>query len=286
MDSTKDFILSKFPAPIKKLFSPISFEGLEEIRFRVNRPICLYDATGCKILSKKVSREELDNLSMGLCNHSVYAYLNEMKDGFLTIPGGHRVGFAGKCVTKDGAITGITNLSGINLRIAREFPGCALSLADDIRQEKRLKNVLLIAPPQCGKTTFLRDLARIFSKDYKVTVVDERSEIAGCADGVPQFDVGPQTDVLDRFPKASGMLLALRSLSPHIILTDELGDVADLNAIRRVCDAGCGLIASMHGENTAELLKTKKDFLTYFDLAVTLGRPNGIPRVVEIEHLR
>ncbi len=286
MDETKELIVSKFPSPLRNILSPISFSGLEEIRFRVNQPIYLYYQDGYKLLTERLGREDLDNLSMGLCNHSVYAYLNEMKDGFLTITGGHRVGLSGKCVTKEGSITGINNLSGINLRIAREFPGCAKELASTLMQEKKPANTLLIAPPQCGKTTFLRDLARIFSKEHKITIVDERSEIAGCADGVPQFDIGPQTDVLDRFPKASGMLLALRSLSPHIIITDELGDEQDLKAIKRVVDAGSSIIASMHGESLGELSKTKGDFLNFFDIAVTLGRPKGYPQVTNIEHLR
>ncbi len=297
MNSTKEIITAQLPHGFQELFANVPFTGLEEIRFRVGRPICLYYANSLFFLSQKglcereadsrtVSRDELLSLAAGFCNHSLYAHQNEMKDGFITIRGGHRVGLSGKCVIKDGSIFGMTNLSGVNLRIAREYKGCAQALSQHLQINNKVKNTILLAPPGCGKTTYLRDLARIFSQKYKVTVVDERSEIAGCLEGVPQFDIGLQTDVLDRFPKSAGMLLALRSLSPHIIMTDELGDGEDLKAIHRVSDAGCALVVSMHAENLAELKKNKGEFIRYFDLAVCLDRHKGYPDVASLEKLR
>ncbi|MBQ2696288.1 MAG: stage III sporulation protein AA [Clostridia bacterium] len=297
MDNTKDMILRQLSDTYRRLLSSVPFQGLEEIRFRIERPVTLYyhDRTvylsDCGITlyphsAKFIGKSELEDVSSCLLNHSVYAYLNEIKDGFATIRGGHRVGLAGKCIIKNGQITGMTAISGINLRIAREYPGCAKALADRLKTQNGVKNTLLISPPQCGKTTYLRDLARIFSHTYKITIVDERSEIAGTYEGVPQFDIGPQTDVLDRFPKSSGMLLALRSLSPQILLTDELGDEKDAEAIRKLCGAGCRIIASMHGDSLSELRRTKKELLSFFDVAVCMGRQNGIPSVISIESLR
>ena len=297
MDNTKEMILSQMSQEFRKLFAKIPFAGLEEIRFRVGRPICLYYANALFFLSPSglcqkeadalfTSRDKLSDLVAGFCNHSIYAHQNEIKDGFITIQGGHRLGLSGKCVIKDDSICGMTGLSGINLRIAREYKGCARDLSRHLLVKNRVKNTILLAPPGCGKTTYLRDLARIFAQSFKVTVVDERSEIAGSSEGVPQFDIGLQTDVLDRFPKSAGMLLALRSLSPHIIITDELGDKEDLKAIRRVSDAGCALVVSMHAENLSELKKYKGEFIRYFDLAVCLDRQKGYPDVASIEKLR
>ena len=297
MNNTKDTILRQLLEPYRTLFSSVSFQGLEEIRFRIARPIILYYHNCTKYLSengvtsfphlaKCVTKAELEDVSSCLLSHSVYAYLNDIKDGFATIRGGHRVGLAGKCVIKNGQVTGITSISGINIRIAREFPGCSKALAEQLQTKTGVKNTLLISPPQCGKTTYLRDLARIFSQKYKITIVDERSEIAGTFEGIPQFDIGPQTDVLDRFPKTSGMILALRSLSPQILLTDELGDEKDAEAIGKLHGAGCQLIASMHGDNLSELRRVKKELLSFFDVAVLMGRKEGIPSVLSIESMR
>ncbi len=282
----KNIILRQLSEPYASILSPVDFTGLEEIRFRVNRPISLYYHRQNCLLPNVVVSEDIEALAAALCNHSVYAYLNDLKDGFITIRGGHRVGLAGKCVKKDGQITGITAISGINLRIARQFPGCAAKLAHHLKTSTGIKNTLLISPPQCGKTTYLRDLARIFSVENKVTIIDERSEIAGTYEGMPQFDVGPQTDVLDRFPKATGMLMALRSLSPQILITDELGGMDDIEAIHQISGAGCRIIASVHGDDLTELKLCKNDLLSFFDVAVMMGRQNGLPAILSIQNLR
>ena len=297
MPSTKEIILSQLAEPYCTLLSRISFSGLEEIRFRVGRPVSLYyynrvlfltesGTTQTQKNAKYASKNELEALTACLCNHSVYAYLNEMKDGFITIRGGHRVGLAGKCVEKNGQISGISSISGINIRIAREYKNCAVSLIPHLHLANSVYNTLLLSPPQCGKTTYLRDITRLLSADFKITVVDERSEIAGSFDGIPQFDIGPQTDVLDRFPKTDGMLLALRSLSPQILVTDELGDDRDADAAYKLYGAGCRLIATMHGDNLNELSKTKKSLLSLFDIAILMGRRDGRPAVSSITRLR
>ena len=144
-------------------------------------------------------------------------------------------------------------ISFINIRVAHECIGCAEHIMDYISPYGNVLNTLIVSAPGVGKTTLLRDIIRQLSSGSKnypgknVGVVDERSEIAGSCDGVPQFDVGMQTDVLDRFPKARGMLFALRSLSPDILMTDELGAPPDIAALREVSRAGCRLIASVHG---------------------------------------
>ena len=236
MDKCKKSVLTQLPAAYRMLLEPVSFQSLEEIRFRANLPVMLYHhADSCFLhkdggithapdQSKIALSTELSALAASLCNHSMYAHANEMKDGFVTLRGGHRVGLAGKAVIKDGKVSGLCDISGINIRIAKSHTGCAEKLTPQLlTTNEGFLNTLLVAPPQCGKTTMLRDLARILSTRYKIAVIDERSEIAGTYEGVPQFDLGRQTDVLDRFPKVTGMLLALRSLSPQILVTDEVG---------------------------------------------------------------
>lgn len=293
MQTTKEIIIRQLSEPYRTLLSSVSFDGLEEIRFRIGQPVTLYYYNRTVFLNESghtnirpTDKNDLEALSACLCNHSVYAYLNEIKDGFITIRGGHRVGLAGKCIEKNGQITGISSISGINLRIAREYKNCAKDLLPHLHRMGSIQNTLLLSPPQCGKTTYLRDIARLLSADYKITVVDERSEIAGTYDGIPQFDLGPQTDVLDRFPKAEGMLLALRSLSPQILITDELGDDRDIEAIKKLYGAGCRVIATMHGDNLTNLSHAKKDMLAYFDLALLMGRQNNKPAVSAIKQLR
>ncbi|MBE7041824.1 MAG: stage III sporulation protein AA [Ruminococcaceae bacterium] len=293
MQNTKEIIIRQLSEPYRTLLSPVSFDGLEEIRFRIGQPVTLYYYNRTVFLNesghtniRSTGRNDLEALSACLCNHSVYAYLNEIKDGFITIRGGHRVGLAGKCVEKNGRITGISSISGINLRIAREYKNCAKDLLPHLHRIGGIQNTLLLSPPQCGKTTYLRDIARLLSADYKITVVDERSEIAGTYDGIPQFDLGPQTDVLDRFPKAEGMLLALRSLSPQILITDELGDDRDIEAIKKLYGAGCRIIATMHGDSLTDLSQAKKDMLSYFNLILLMGRQNNKPAVSAIKQLR
>lgn len=298
MDTAKEMILKQLPRPFAQKLSAIPFAELEEIRFRVNRPIMLYfhshtafitaEGNLCASPSRAatICRNDLDALFAALCGNSVYAHLNDVTDGFITLHGGHRVGISGRCIMKDNEISNVTAVSGINIRIARPYSGCASGLALQLRTNGTIYNTLLIAPPQCGKTTMLRDLARIFSADFKITVVDERSEIAGSYNGVPQFDIGMQTDVLDRFPKARGMLFALRSLSPDILLTDELGAPSDLNALREVSRAGCRLIASVHGTSVDDIQKTRPELLSFFDAAVLLARRNHLPCVSEVISLR
>lgn len=296
MKNTKETVLCHLPECYRMPLSAVSFDGLEEIRFRAKRPILLYYNKATLLLGQNgivrtphlalcPTAHDLEMLAACLCNHSVYACLDDLSCGFVTITGGHRIGFSGRGVIKENCISSIASISGINLRIAREHCGCAESLASKLCSGNTVKNTLLISPPQCGKTTYLRDLARIFSARYKITIVDERSEIAGMQNGTPAFDIGLQTDVLDHFPKTEGMLLALRSLSPQILMTDELGDPRDNDAMMKLFGAGCKIIATLHGESLCEIKKTKKELLSFFDVAVLLGRKGGIPSVLSIETL-
>lgn len=291
---TKNEILMQLPMHFRAILSNVDFNTLQEIRFRCAKPLMIHTDTFDSMITERgeatlsqekaftVSAEDISMLVAAFCENSVYAYQREICDGFLTIRGGHRVGISGRCVLSEGKIINVTDISGLNLRIAKEFKGCAEKILSKLVYNGELANTILISPPQCGKTTVLRDLARLISENKKVTIVDERSELAAVKGGVAQFDVGIRTDVLDRFPKSLGMLCAIRSLSPEVIITDEIGAEEDCFAVKSVLNAGCRIITSMHGYNTKNLYAKRKEMLDMFDCAVVLTRERGIPEVKEI----
>ncbi len=291
----KEEILAQLPLNFRQMFTPLSFQHLQEIRFRCGKPLMVYGNGKACFLSENgnvvsdagqaflVHKEDMVALLSCFCENSVYSYQNEICDGFLTIGGGHRVGICGRAVFTDGKISNITDISGLNIRIAKEYIGCAQKILPMVSlPDGTVANTILIAPPQCGKTTFLRDLTRLVSKRFKVTLIDERSEIAAVKEGVAQLDVGTQTDVLDRFPKNIGMVSALRSLSPEVMVTDEVGSKEDAEAIKGVLRSGCRIITSMHAYNETDLCNEKKELYRLFDKAVILSARQGVPRVEKI----
>lgn len=291
----KNEILAQLPLRFRRTLAELDFQTIQEIRFRSGRPLMVYQSGLCGFVTEAgrftsdreqaliVNCTDISSLLAAFCENSVYAYQSELCDGFLTIRGGHRVGVSGRCVLSGGNITNVTEVSGLNLRIAREFFGCAERILPEIiRADGTVRSTILLAPPQCGKTTVLREVARVLSERFKITVIDERSEIAAMKEGVPQFQVGLQTDILDRFPKAAGMLCAVRSLSPDVMITDELGGEEDIAAVKNVFNAGCRIITSMHGFGAEELRGERGELFALFERAVVLTRKNGVPEIREI----
>lgn len=297
MDNT---VLQLFPATQRIFWKNTAnyYKELREIRLRVGQPIAVYlenrewflDETGCftKNISeaKNIKREELEDILGHICHYSLYAFEDEIKQGFLTVRGGHRVGIAGQAVAENGKnLRTIKNIGFLNIRISHEVKGAADRVLPHIYRKKNVKSTLLISPPGCGKTTLLRDLVRqvsdgnIFGEGMNVGLVDERSEIAGSFCGVPQNDVGRRTDVLDSCPKGLGMMMLLRSMSPGVIAIDELGSREELEALRCAAACGCKILATAHGENEFEV-KTRfdmpdSDWKQLFQLFVVLGKENG-----------
>ena len=239
----------------------LQFDDLQEIRLRAGYPVLLFYKGKEHILSiqttEKHSRETLDYVS----NYSLFAYENELKQGFITIEGGHRVGMAGQVLIENGCVKNLKQITSLNIRVSHEIIGCADKLFPYITYNKQMYHTLLISPPRCGKTTILRDMIRQISDGNKwvkgctVGVVDERSELAGCYHGIPQNHMGMRTDVLDGCPKADGMLMLIRSMSPQVVAVDEIGAMEDIQAIKYAMHCGCKMLATVHGESLEEIQK-------------------------------
>ena len=250
------------------------WDGMEEIRLRLGRPLALHGRAGAIFIAAngaavnpeqayKPDRSDLERALQLISSSSLYAFEQELRCGYLTVPGGHRVGLCGQAVIEQGRVARLKHITGLNYRIAREITGAALpylSYFVDYRKQ-RVRHGLIISPPRGGKTTFLRDLARCLGngapelgfRSFQVAVVDERSEIAGSYQGVPQLQVGECTDVLDACPKAEGMMMLLRSMAPEVMVTDEIGSEADAAAIEEVLHAGVAVIATAHAGSITEL---------------------------------
>ena len=263
----KSEILKILSAKLRRILesSDLDFERLQELRLRMNEPfIIIYDGneffiSECGNLEKRpemgyqITAGDIKETLEYISSFSLYAYEDEIRQGFITVQGGHRIGIAGKVILEQGRVKCVKHISFINIRMSHEKRGCGKNILPYIYEGKQICHTLIISPPGCGKTTLLRDMVRMISDGYEnhpgisVGVVDERSEIGACYRGVPQNDVGMRTDVLDCCPKAEGMLMMIRGMSPAIIAVDEIGKREDIDALAYVMNCGCQILATVHG---------------------------------------
>lgn len=239
-----------------------SFDEIQEIKLRIGKPlIVICNGKEKMLLHKIITKEEIRETMEYISNYSLYAYEQELKQGFITIEGGHRVGMAGQVIMEEGKIKSLKYISSINIRVSHEVKSCADRIFPYITYNKQMYHTLLISPPRCGKTTLLRDMIRQVSngngwvKGCTVGVVDERSELGSCYLGNPQNDMGARTDILDRCPKADGMIMLIRSMAPQVIAVDEIGVKEDVHAIEYAMHCGCKMLATAHGESMEELMR-------------------------------
>lgn len=208
-----------------------------------------------------VSRDELSECVRILTEYSLHSYVQEINAGFITVRGGHRAGVVGSCVTNGEHITTVGNISSVNLRVARQIRGCGRDLVHQLYRE-RVGSTLIVGAPASGKTTLLKDVVRCLADGEpgyytKLSLVDERGELAAVYRGVPQNNVGVMTDVLDGYYKGEGMSIAIRSMSPGAIILDEIATEADAASIRQSLNAGVAVIATAHAASMEELCRKR-----------------------------
>ena len=265
-----DAVMQILPESIKSALETTNelIDSFEEIRIRIKRPIVLrrdnvswylkFDGgLKRKLVDEEegiiLSRKEMEQILVRASRFSVYAAQQQIKEGYITIQGGHRIGICGEVMEQDGNICGIRNIYSYNIRIAHEVRGCAECIYPFLWKNERLLNTLIISPPGCGKTTLLRDLLRMISDGddehpaLTVCIADERGEIAACIDAVPQNDIGKNTDVMDKGAKTKTLSLMLRSMSPQVIAADEAGNQEDIETFLQAKKWGVGIVTTVHG---------------------------------------
>lgn len=292
----EELMSTYFPDRIRKAVRGIQSEYinlLEEIRIRNSLPLMGVFAGFDHFIGENgflsdnpqqgliVTQKEIDSLFLLLCEHSIYAYQDEIKKGFITLKGGHRAGICGTVVYERENIIAIKDISSVNIRFSRQIKGCAWDVfLKLIRNSNDIYNTLILSPPRFGKTTLLRDLCRLISqgisngkfKGLRTAVIDERSELAATYRGVPQNDLGPRTDVLDGCKKSEGIEIILRGMAPQVIVVDELGVALDADAVKKTWNAGVRLIATAHAFGL-------EDFKNRLGVGQLIGR-DGFERII------
>lgn len=250
------------------------------------------------VLEEKTSIEDIKTIINKISKFSIFAFEEDVKQGFITIKGGHRVGITGEWVFENGNIKYLKNISSINIRISREVIGFGKRFINYIYKDGYIQNSLIISPPKCGKTTLLRDLSRMISngeaplnRGFKVCVIDERSEIASSFNGVPQLDVGIRTDVYDNCLKSKGIILAIRSMAPEVIVCDEIGTKDDFESVLIAYNSGVSIISTIHGKseedfyNKLRISNLNTGMEKIFKNILILNNKNGVGTLERIKRL-
>ena len=281
--------------------------ALEEIRIRIGQPVIfsggdrelyLSGENSDEVLTEetkgayRMGEEDLSETVTFLSRYSRYAFEEEMKNGFVTLEGGHRVGVAGQVRMERGEVADISYIRFLNIRIARERVGCARGLIPYLRDGDAICNTLFFSAPGVGKTTYLRDCIRLLSDEegLSVSLIDERSEIAACHLGIPQNNVGMRTDVLDGVSKQKGMQMMIRSMAPKVLAVDELGGEADYRALTQALYCGCRILGTVHAGTISELWG-KEEFILWkksgiFKRYVLLKKGGAGARFFEVYNAR
>ncbi|AIF43461.1 stage III sporulation protein AA [Virgibacillus sp. SK37] len=255
-------ILRIFPETLQQKLSKHimnRWNELQEIRLRLNQPVeLIWDNVNEWLDNARPTKQEFISIINQLSQFSLYRMEDELREGYITIEGGHRIGLAGKVNTLGGNVKSIQYITFLNIRIAKAKVGVAIPIIPYL-YDSQYVNTLIVGPPQTGKTTIIRDVARIIATGWKdkpakkVGVIDERSEIAASIKGIPQHNLGKRTDVMDACPKAEGMMMMIRSMSPDILIVDEIGTSKDVEALMEATHAGVNIICTIHGKSLDEI---------------------------------
>jgi len=267
------FLVKKYLSTnIKNALDGIDLANIEEIRLRAEQPIILESGAGKQALGYIPNQHEIAETLELMSENSIYAFMEEIKNGFLTLGGGHRVGIAGRVVIKNGEISNLAFISGLNIRIAREVRGAAEGV---VNANCFTENCLIISPPGMGKTTLLRDIARLLGDERKVGIIDERGEIAAMHKGEASYEIGINSDVFDLCPKALGIVMMVRSMSPQVIIVDEIGGQEDVDAIKFAINCGVQVVATAHGRGLDDVRERITDIDKHFKEFIIIRRDKG-----------
>ena len=255
--------VSVLPVRLRKsaLALPDEQQGrAEELHLRVGQPLTVLLPEGELPLEIAVESGDLETLCDIATEFSRYAAVETLREGYLSVKGGFRIGLCGTAVIKDGVNMNLRQFSSATVRIAREQIGVADEVARQLFRNGAPCSTLILSPPGAGKTTLLRDLVRTLSAGVqpygpqRISLIDERGEVAMMHRGEPQMDVGPCTDVLDACPKALGIPMVLRAMNPQIIAVDEITAYQDIRAMSLAAGCGVRLLATIHAADVTELM--------------------------------
>ena len=317
MKNLSDEIINSLSLNLREKIKNLSNSNLniEEIRLRIQKPLILnsnnkdyFYNERTKDLSLKmdnpyiVTREDVDQTFQIICKYSIHTFMDDITKGFITLRGGHRVGIVGKTIIEDGKVKNIKHISSLNIRVSREIAGCSDKILEHIiKSDNQVNNTLIISPPQCGKTTLLRDIVRNLSNGNekygfngtKVALIDERNEISGSYLGIPQMDIGIRTDIIETCPKDIGIMMLLRSMSPNVIVTDEIGNESEIKALYTALNGGVSLITTVHGDSIEDIQNRKElsrllDKELFKKIIILSGRkgPGTLEKIYDLEEKR
>ena len=295
------YLPALFQQPLSRI-PPGQAAEIQEIRLRIGRPLQVIRRGEASAVSGEgsllpvsssgipVTRQAVDLVFRNICAHSLHSWQDAIRQGYITIAGGSRVGLCGTAVMQQGRLETLRAVSGLNIRIASERPGCAEQLCGRLGERLTAGGILIAGAPNTGKTTLLRDISRVLGGRHRVCLLDARGELAAAQDGLPQFDVGLQTDVFDGYPKAEGLEIAVRVMSPEIVICDELGSAGETEVLLQSLHTGVQVIASAHAGSLAELsLRPQIRRLIeagVFRTGVLLGGGAQCGQVLEIRNLK
>lgn len=274
--------------PFEKLLKAIPKDiasSAVEIRIRAGRQIVIETVKGRYVCGTRTAdTEEIYTCIKNFCNFSIHSCQRELSEGWITLKGGHRAGFTGTAYIKDNKIETIKDISSLNIRIAREYKGISDAVFFETVNNDNFRGLIISGAPLSGKTTFLRDFCRNLGMLYKTALVDERGEIAAVYKGIPQNDIGLNTDVINCFPKKNAIEQAVRVLSPEFIVCDEIGiDTSSLidfagNGVKIIVSVHCGNIReAVYNNVISDLLNSGAvNYITFLDRKLAEDNVKGL----------